>query len=735
MNNLWLLRDLRKVKKPEDMHKNLTSSQLLAEKYLKEIGFLAISTNNTVLTMEKSFIVNTKANKIIVTIGTNFPIEYPKFYTKDNLMFLMYPHIEQKSLDMDAHGICLFDENDKLYYEYPDYLLQDNLNRLDGFLKKIEDDEFTQAEIFEEFDSYWNSTGFTLHYNKNYLQEYNDIKLVDGIIDDFSRVQRSRKKEILQIEDVPKDAIVLWVATGSPLEVKKRLDAMGLKNISYLAFYRYSKLDLAEPPFILDFKEDFQNNRAQYEATYKLLSDEKSKEVFVKVLNFKISFDYNFMEGFTNDHAGQYFEKELIGEIEGIRFVDAGGYVGDTCTIDLYISKNKPNIYLIDEKEKVNKYFNATNTLYDKKKIIYINFHEKFPSKIPVNYKEFLDAIEYAGYSKQFKSLKKHNNLHSSILFSFNLPRGDLHFASLYIKPTQIKINKKVKIINPITDMTNMLKYNTPLLGGSAKDTSSNRVYTRGGNRMNEVINNKAKKIAIVGCGSIGASLAFKLLKTGCTNLLLIDPQRLSVDNIARHILGMEYVNLYKAEALENFLKKQFIETNIKSIPKNVIDCFEELKSCDLIISALGSEAKAVETKMVKDTISNNLPPLISCWLEANAVAGHSILFNNNQQTFSKEIPFDIDTFFNSLTILKDDYAKSLYKDDVGCNSSYMPYSFLSADIHINHFAHMVVKNILEEDIQPVLSSIGDLSNLKQYIKNEYKDLNSFSLLTKVFNE
>lgn len=558
------------------MHKNLTSSQLLAEMYLKEIGFLTISTNDTVLTMEKDFIVSTKANKIIVTIGINFPIEYPKFYTNDNKMFLMYPHIEQKSLDMDAHGICLFDENDKLYYEYPDYLLQDNLNRLDGFLKKIENNEFTQAEIFEEFDSYWNSTGFALHFNKNYLQGYNDIKL-----------------------------------------------------------------------------------------------------------------------------------------------------------IDLYISKNKSNIYLIDEKEKVNTYFNATNMLYDKKKIIYINFHEKFPSKIPVNYKEFLDAIQYAGYSKQFKNFKKHNNLHSSILFSFNLPSGNLHFASLYIKPTQIKINKKVEIINPIADMINMLKYNTPLLGGLAKDTSSNRVYTRGGNSMNEVVNNKAKKIAIVGCGSIGASLAFKLLKTGCTNLLLIDPERLSVDNIARHILGMEYVNLYKAEALENFLEKQFIETSIESIPKNIIDCFEELKSCDLIISALGSEAKAVETKMIKDAISNDLPPLISCWLEANAVAGHSILFNSNQPTFSKEVPFDIDTFFNSLTILKDDYAKSLYKDDVGCNSSYMPYSFLSADIHINHFAHMVVKSILEEDTQAIFSSIGDLSNLEQYIKDEYRHLNSFSLLTK----
>ena len=171
---------------------------------------------------------------------------------------------------------------------------------------------------------------------------------VDGIIDDFSRVQRSRKKEILQIEDVPKDAIILWVSTGSPLEVKNKLDKLGFKNISYLAFYKYSKFDLAEPPFILDFEDDFKNNSLQYEETYNILEDEKSKKIFEKVLNFKTTFDYKFMEGFINDHSGQYFDKELIPELKKISFVDGGGYVGDTCT---EVIKNYPDfkkIYLIE---------------------------------------------------------------------------------------------------------------------------------------------------------------------------------------------------------------------------------------------------------------------------------------------------------------------------------------------------------------------------------------------------
>ena len=171
---------------------------------------------------------------------------------------------------------------------------------------------------------------------------------VDGIIDDFSRVQRSRKKDVLQIEDVPKGALILWTATGSPLEVKKRLDSLGFENISYLDLIKYSQLKLTPPPFIMDFEADFHNNRAAYEKIYNRLEDSYSQEIFTKVINFKISFDYHFMEGFTNNHAGQYFDQEILPPMKNIRFFDGGGYVGDTAT---EIIKNYPDykkIWLVE---------------------------------------------------------------------------------------------------------------------------------------------------------------------------------------------------------------------------------------------------------------------------------------------------------------------------------------------------------------------------------------------------
>jgi hypothetical protein len=561
------------------MHKNqqLTSEQILAETYLKEIGFLNIPSENKVLTMTKEYMVNTKPTGIIIRILDTFPLEYPKFYIKDSSLFLVYPHIEQKNEEIDANAICLFEEKDKFYYENIEFLLFDNIKRLEQFINDINNGKLDSKEIFDEFDSYWDYSRLVLNYNKEFIKSHQS--------------------------------------------------------------------------------------------------------------NFKL--------------------------------------------FDLYISESIQNLMIIDNPNDVESFFNASRIAYDKKKILYINFKDNFPPKIPINYKEFLDVINNTEYFEEFKKLKSNKNLFNGIFFSFILPNGDEHFSFLFIETAKYKIGKKNELLNPIIDIQNFLRLDRKLNGGIAKDISMKRVFSRGGNEMTTSINQKDKKIAIVGCGSIGASLAYKLLKVGCTNLVLIDPDRLSVDNISRHLLGMEYVNINKALALENFLKKQFIGVNINAIADNVVNCYEELKSCDLIISAVGSDATIVETKMIKDAILGELPSVISCWVEANAIAGHGILFEKDSIDLKSDIPDIVDEIFEKLIILKDEYGKDLTKDDVGCNSSYMPYSFLNAEMHVNHFANMIVQYILDLKIKPVISSIGNIADVKEYLKENYKNLESFTLCTK----
>ena len=234
----------------EDMHKNqqLTSKQILAEAYLKEIGFLNIPSKKNVLTMTKEYMVNTKPTDIIIRILDTFPLSYPKFYIKDSSLFLLYPHIEQKNEEMDACGICLFEEKDKFYYENIEYLLFDNIKKFNQFIDEINDSNLNSKEIFDEFDSYWDSTGLVLNYNKEFIKNH---------------------------------------------------------------------------------KSDFQ-------------------------------------------------------------------------IFDLYISKSIQNLMIIDKPYEVESFFNSSNILFYKKKILFINFKNIFPKNIPTNYKEFLELIKNTSYFNRY---------------------------------------------------------------------------------------------------------------------------------------------------------------------------------------------------------------------------------------------------------------------------------------------------------------------------------------------
>lgn len=59
-----------------------------------------------------------------------------------------------------------------------------------------------------------------------------------------------------------------------------------------------------------------------------------------------------------------------------------------------------------------------------------------------------------------------------------------------------------------------------------------------------------SRHATVVGCGSFGSALAEMLARAGLGGLTLIDPDRLAVENIGRHVLTPRDLGRYKAEAL-----------------------------------------------------------------------------------------------------------------------------------------------------------------------------------------
>jgi FkbM family methyltransferase len=81
------------------------------------------------------------------------------------------------------------------------------------------------------------------------------------------------------------------------------------------------------------------------------LTDEKSKDVLSKLLNFRISGDLNYMRGFEYAPAQQYFEDFL--ELEsGEVFVDIGGYDGKKSLDFIKRCPNYKSIHIFEPEPK-----------------------------------------------------------------------------------------------------------------------------------------------------------------------------------------------------------------------------------------------------------------------------------------------------------------------------------------------------------------------------------------------
>jgi len=70
-----------------------------------------------------------------------------------------------------------------------------------------------------------------------------------------------------------------------------------------------------------------------------------------------------------------------------------------------------------------------------------------------------------------------------------------------------------------------------------------------------DVLSNKT--VAVFGLGSGGSQITLELVKSGVGKIIGVDPDRLEIGNIARHIAGLPDVGRYKTNAVADILKKK----------------------------------------------------------------------------------------------------------------------------------------------------------------------------------
>ncbi|MCI5160870.1 MAG: FkbM family methyltransferase [Candidatus Electrothrix sp. AX5] len=175
---------------------------------------------------------------------------------------------------------------------------------------------------------------------------------VDGVIDDFTNETEYLKLPVVNIQEIPNNSLVVSVVIGKPNIAEKRLKQFPFDSLDYFSFIKYSGIPIKNIPFWEGFSDNFRKNQLNYENIYKFLYDVLSREQFYKIINFRLSYDLEYMKSFEAIEDKQYFEYFLKLQSKNEVFVDVGGFDGFTTEEFIKRCPGYKKIYFFEPIEK-----------------------------------------------------------------------------------------------------------------------------------------------------------------------------------------------------------------------------------------------------------------------------------------------------------------------------------------------------------------------------------------------
>ena len=140
--------------------------------------------------------------------------------------------------------------------------------------------------------------------------------------------------------------------------------------------------------------------------------------------------------------------------------------------------------------------------------------------------------------------------------------------------------------------------------------------------------------VAIVGCGSLGSSIAKLLVKSGLERLSLIDNEALASENIGRHELGYDSVGGSKVKGLSYKLSKEYPHIKVNPIGSRLGDdaaVNEALSNSDVVLSCTGDWY--ADNLLLKIQEEEQFP-LVYAFVESHACAGHVLVNMPGEDAF-----------------------------------------------------------------------------------------------------
>jgi len=145
-------------------------------------------------------------------------------------------------------------------------------------------------------------------------------------------------------------------------------------------------------------------------------------------------------------------------------------------------------------------------------------------------------------------------------------------------------------------------------------------------------------RVAVIGCGSVGAAIAKLLLQSGITTIDLWDDDLLGTENCSRHVLGLNSAGMPKVAALKSTLASAFPNATITAYANAWTsaksECLESMSRADIVVSCT-ADWTTDQQLLRAQSHALSAPPIVFAMVEAHAMAGHVIVNPSGSEAFN----------------------------------------------------------------------------------------------------
>ena len=204
-----------------------------------------------------------------------------------------------------------------------------------------------------------------------------------------------------------------------------------------------------------------------------------------------------------------------------------------------------------------------------------------------------------------------------------------------------------------------------------------------------EAIALRAKRVTLIGCGSLGGLVAQALAHAGIGCLTLVDPEILEAANLGRHVLDATVLGQAKAPALASHLRAQLPHLDAHAVSHRVQHAatMAALEEVDLVIC---TAADWPAERFLMEAMAGCGIPLLLSWAEPHALVGHSAVDTTGGRRL--EPLFDRD----GLAIRRKTAWPEAEWALPGCAASHQPGTFN----RLQHVAGLVVEHAIDVLLQ-----------------------------------